>query len=62
MASAQTGEATTENFEVDSALLGEIGERLVTTPHVALSELVKNAYDADATEVFVAIMPKPSAY
>ena len=45
----------TENFEVDSALLGEIGERLVTTPHVALSELVKNAYDADATEVYVTI-------
>src|SRR5258707_15801610 len=46
---------TTENFEVDSALLSEIGEKLVTTPHVALSELVKNAYDADATEVHVSI-------
>jgi signal transduction histidine kinase len=47
--------STTENFEVDSALLSEIGEKLVTTPHVALSELVKNAYDADATEVHVMI-------
>jgi signal transduction histidine kinase len=47
--------APREHFEVDSALLSEIGEKLVTTPHVALAELVKNAYDADATEVFVTI-------
>jgi len=44
-----------ENFSVDSALLQELGERLVTTPHVALAELVKNSYDADATEVHVVI-------
>lgn len=50
---------TQENFEVDSALLSEIGEKLVTTPHVALSELVKNAYDADATEVHVTIGTDP---
>jgi signal transduction histidine kinase len=50
-----TRKSTTEKFEVDSALLSEIGEKLVTTPHVALSELVKNAYDADATEVHVTI-------
>jgi hypothetical protein len=44
-----------ETFSVDSALLQELGERLVTTPHVALAELVKNSYDADATEVHVTI-------
>lgn len=44
-----------ESFSVDSALLKELGERLVTTPHVALAELVKNSYDADATEVKVTI-------
>jgi signal transduction histidine kinase len=44
-----------EVFSVDSALLQELGERLVTTPHVALAELVKNSYDADATEVYVTI-------
>ncbi len=44
-----------ETFSVDSALLQELGERLVTTPHVALAELVKNSYDADATEVHVII-------
>lgn len=44
-----------ETFSVDSALLQELGERLVTTPHVALAELVKNSYDADATEVNIII-------
>ncbi len=38
-------------FSVDSALLQELGEKLVETVHIALAELVKNAYDADATEV-----------
>ncbi len=38
-------------FTVDSALLRELGEKLVETVHLALSELVKNAYDADATNV-----------
>ena len=40
-------------FTVDSALLNELGERLVETVHIALLELVKNSYDADATEVQV---------
>src|SRR6266576_2690694 len=53
--SADQPKPTKEHFEVDSALLSEIGEKLVTTPHVALAELVKNAYDADATEVRVTI-------
>lgn len=38
-------------FSVDSALLRELGEKLVETVHLALVELVKNAYDADATLV-----------
>jgi len=40
-------------FTVDSALLRELGERLIGKPHVALAELVKNSYDADATEVHI---------
>ncbi len=32
-------------FSVDSALLSELGEKLVETAHIALVELVKNAYD-----------------
>ena len=42
-----------KEFTVDAALLRELGERLVGKPHVALSELVKNSYDADATEVSI---------
>lgn len=39
---------TTARFQADSALLRELGERLVGQPHIALAELIKNAYDADA--------------
>lgn len=42
-----------ESFTVDAALLRELGERLVGKPHIALAELVKNSYDADATEVAI---------
>lgn len=42
-------------FTVDSALLRELGERLVGQPHVALAELIKNSYDADARRVEVQI-------
>ncbi len=44
-------------FKVDAALLRELGERLVGKPHVALAELIKNAYDADATLVELRILP-----
>ena len=40
-------------FTVDSQLMGELGERLVTRNHVALAELVKNAYDADASNISI---------
>jgi signal transduction histidine kinase len=43
--------STQIRFSVDSAILRELGERLVGKPHIALAELVKNAYDADATIV-----------
>lgn len=38
-------------FTVDGQLIGELGERLVTRNHVALAELIKNAYDADADSI-----------
>jgi len=38
-------------FTVDSALLVELGERLVGKSYIALAELIKNSYDADATSV-----------
>ncbi len=40
-------------FSVDSSLLFQLGEQLVARPSIALAELVKNAYDADATKVNV---------
>lgn len=43
-------------FSVDSQLMGELGEKLVTKNYVALSELIKNSYDADATLVTVRLL------
>jgi HSP90 family molecular chaperone len=45
-------------FDVDAALLQELGKRLVGRAHIALAELVKNAYDADASLVHVQISKK----
>jgi Histidine kinase-, DNA gyrase B-, and HSP90-like ATPase len=42
-------------FDVDAALLRELGERLVGRADIAVAELVKNAYDADASLVYVQI-------
>ncbi len=35
-------------FVVDAALLRELGERLIGRAYIALAELIKNSYDADA--------------
>ncbi len=51
---------TTLKFTVDSALLGELGERLVEKVHYALVELVKNSYDADARHVTVKFIENDS--
>lgn len=40
-------------FEIDAGLLFQLGEQLVARRSIALAELVKNAYDADATQVTV---------
>lgn len=50
-------EAESIKFTVDAALLRELGERLVGQPHVALAELIKNSYDADAHDVVVEFGP-----
>jgi len=42
-------------FSIDSSLLFQLGERLVAKPSIALAELVKNAYDADATQVTITL-------
>ena len=46
----ETGELS---FSVDAGLLFQLGEQLVARRSIALSELIKNAYDADATRVDV---------
>jgi HSP90 family molecular chaperone len=35
-------------FVVDASIVQELGERLIGRPAIALGELVKNSYDADA--------------
>ena len=47
----------TLRFVIDAELLRELGERLVGKPHIALAELVKNSYDADANEVTIKFLP-----
>lgn len=43
-------------FTVDAALLFQLGEELVNRRSVALAELIKNAYDADANNVTVRLV------
>lgn len=38
----------TAHFQISAALFEELGERLVSKPEIALAELIKNSYDADA--------------
>ena len=45
-------------FTIDAELLRELGERLVGKPHIALAELIKNSYDADATQVTIKFLPE----
>lgn len=42
-------------FDVDCGLLFQLGEELVSRRSVALAELVKNAYDADASQVLITL-------
>lgn len=47
MKTLDSGEVT---FQSEGRLLQELGERLVASPEVAILELIKNSYDADAGE------------
>ncbi len=46
----------TASFQTQGRLLQELGERLVARADVALTELIKNAYDADADECTVRLV------
>ena len=41
------------SFEVESAILKEIGEQMFGSGETALTELIKNSYDADATRAIL---------
>lgn len=42
-------------FSIESRVLKELGERLVSDAEVALTELIKNSFDADAKECRIAL-------
>lgn len=44
-------------FSIESRIIRELGERLVKQPEVALVELIKNSYDADAAHCDVLYEP-----
>lgn len=48
----------TLSFSVETRVLRELGERLVKQPEVAIVELIKNAYDADARACTVEYIPR----
>lgn len=54
----ETIEEAETQFTTDSQLLSELGERLISSEYIALSELVKNSYDADATQVNIWVVEK----
>ena len=45
--------ANTETFKISAALKDLIGKELITDEFVAVFELVKNSFDANATKVEV---------
>jgi signal transduction histidine kinase len=55
MAVADVTEQGTLAFTIETRILRELGERLVKAPEVAMVELIKNAYDADARECKIVI-------
>lgn len=50
----ERGEVT---FTIESRIIRELGERLVKQPEIALLELVKNSYDADASQCNISYHP-----
>lgn len=56
MTQAESGELDHSKevaFSSDAQLLAELGERLIAFPEIAIGEILKNSYDADATEAYV---------
>lgn len=49
------------HFKTSTGIKNIVGQDLITDKSVAIFELVKNSYDANATEVFVSFNPKTSS-
>ena len=49
------GKSKKPSFKISSALKTILGKELITDPHIAIFELVKNAFDADASRVDITI-------
>lgn len=49
------------HFMVDARLITQLGEQLVPSDMMALAEVVKNAYDADATVVLIDYYPNSAS-
>lgn len=55
MRNKNTPDFKVAHFHISAALFEELGERLVSKPEIALAELIKNSYDADASTCEVTI-------
>ncbi|MGJ5083584.1 sensor histidine kinase [Bradyrhizobium sp. HKCCYLS3013] len=49
------------SFSADASVIARLGRELVGKQETALTELIKNAYDADATQVDVVLIGQPPA-
>ncbi|MGB8656765.1 MAG: ATP-binding protein [Candidatus Zixiibacteriota bacterium] len=47
-------------FKISGNLIRELGEESISNPNVAILELIRNAYDADATKVEISIVSRNS--
>lgn len=58
---ARKDTSTELSFDIDSSIVFQLGENLISDAVQAVSELVKNAYDADASTCLVDIVTKANA-
>ncbi len=49
------------HFDIDASIVFQLGESLITDPLQAVAELIKNSYDAGATEVIISIDTRRSS-
>lgn len=47
-------------FTINTRVLEHLGRELITSDEVAIVELIKNSYDANAPEAFIHFIDNPS--